>query len=500
MNQKAIRNIVISWLISLFCLSALIYASDMFNQRDDQYRLLGLKRARDAFEVASAEFERQTALFDKGLISRNELDQAKGRFSEAEVNYHQSLLAVLFEEQFISVQSAIKYHDDDGRRHVSLTLANTSGGSEEFRKLINVEDELFRSLQPDVINNVYVSLMNDENAIVSQPYESKLVNLRYGHPQTVDFALLQDLDAVTVFLIYGNGNQRSMKILLQKDASVNRVAVLSEQFSQEVELGKTAAFDLNLELFSGVNNTFTLEVVNLPREISRYFKSADGQVRLRQIKFTESSRSKKAILEIILPDRSTGEVLMDKSIPFYVLVLPNDKLKEFGGLQDHIWTGAELEKIDVGYARLELIPRGKGELVVRSPQLYHSLLPDESAEMTIELYNEGSRRIDQVEIKVDLPLNWSYEIDPAKIESLDVNEETKVKFRFTPPPDISVGKYEVRIQTSGLSNGQPVNGPDKTATIEIRAETSVVGTVIIVFFILAIVGGVVIFGIRLSRK
>jgi hypothetical protein len=114
-----------------------------------------------------------------------------------------------------------------------------------------VEDELFRSLQPDVTHNIYVSLLNADNAIVSQPYEAKIDLLRFGEPQKLDFTLLQDLDAVTVFLIYGNGNQRSMKIFLQKDASVNRVLVQSEQFSQEVDLGEAASFDLTLELFSG---------------------------------------------------------------------------------------------------------------------------------------------------------------------------------------------------------------------------------------------------------
>ena len=41
------------------------------------------------------------------------------------------------------------------------------------------------------------------------------------------------------------------------------MAVQSQQFSQEAELGKTATYDLNLELYSGTTNTFSLEVLNL---------------------------------------------------------------------------------------------------------------------------------------------------------------------------------------------------------------------------------------------
>ena len=495
-----LRNLLLVALIAVALPGSLLAQYNVFNQRDDQYRLLGLKRAKEAFEIARADYERQKTLFDRGLITQVELDRARGIFADAEVNYQQSLLSVLFEKQYITVQSAIKYHDRDGISHVSLTLANTSGGSEEFRKLLNIEDDLFRSLQPDLIHNVYISLVNDENAIISRPYEAKISELRYGEPQKVDFTLLQDVDAVTVFLIYGNGNQRGMKIFLQKDASVNKVAVQSEQFSQEVVLGKSAVYDLTLELFSGTDNTFSLEVVNLPDEISRFFKDAAGQVRLRQVKFTESSRSKNAVLQVTLPDRSDGRVPMDSSIQFYVMVLPNDKLEQLPDLHERDWTEDELKQLDIGYTKLELIPRGKGILMVRAPQLYHSILPDETVEMTIELINEGSRRLDHIEIKADVPLNWTREIVPATISSLEIGEETRVKLLFTPPSDISVGKYETRIQTTGLSFGQPVTGSDKIATIEIRAETNIIATALIVMFILTIVGGVVIFGVRLSRK
>lgn len=471
-----------------------------FNQRDDQYRLLGLKRAKEAYDVARAEYERQKILFEKGLITQVDLERSRGVFADAEVNYQQSLLAVLFEEQYISVKSALKYYAPDGSRRVALTLANTSGGSEEFRKLIDIEDDLFRALQPDIVHNVYVSLMNDEGAIIGQPYEHKVNDLQFGKPQTVDFKLLQDLDAVTVFIIYGNGNQRSMKIFLQKDISGDKVAVQSEQFSQEVELGSSAFYDLTLELFSGTSNTFTLEVVNLPEQITRFFKNESGQVRLRQVKFNESSRTKNAVLQITLPDRSSGAISMDKSIPFYVLALPDDKLDEFGDVTSKQWTKEELDELDIGYVRLELITRGKGELNVRAPQLYHTIKAGETAEMTIEYVNEGSRRLDHLQIKADPPLNWIKEITPANIESLDIGEEVRVNLKFTPPENIAVGKYEVRIQSSALSSGQPISGTDKIATIEIKAESNVIGTILVVLFILLIVGGIVVYGVRLSRR
>jgi CHASE3 domain sensor protein len=51
-----------------------------------------------------------------------------------------------------------------------------------------------------------------------------------------------------------------------------------------------------------------------------------------------------------------------------------------------------------------------------------------------------------------------------------------------------------------LSDNVPVNAEDKTVTVEIAAETNVFGTVLLVVLILALVAGIVVLGIRLSRK
>lgn len=471
-----------------------------YNQRDDKYRLLGLKRAREAYEFSKKEFERQMDLFKKGLLSQAELDRAKVAFSDAEVNYQQSLLAVLFETQFVSVQQAVKYQTPDGKKHVRLTIINTSGGDAEFQKLVKMEDQLFRSLQPDVIPNVYVSIANTDNSIVSQPYESKIDELRFGHPKELDFVLLQDLDAVVVNIIYGNGSTRSMKIYLQKDASQNKVLVQSQQFSQEGELGKSATFDLTLELFSGTTNTFALEVVNLPQQINRFFKDPQTQARLSQFKFIENSNTRKAALEISLPDRPTEEIVMDKPIPFYVLVIPRERLDEVKHLQSKMWSQEEIEKLNIGFVKLEVVPRGKGRLLVRAQQLFHAIKPNGTVQLFIELVNEGTRRLDNVKIEADVPLNWTKKIEPMVISSLDISEEKRIQLEFTPPSDIATGRYEIRLRTSALSDNQPVNGEDKTVTAEILPVANVFGTIFIVLLILGIIGGIVWYGIRLSKR
>ncbi len=469
-----------------------------YNPKDDEYRLLGLKRAKELFDVAKSEFDREKQLYEKGLISAKNYDQAKMAFADAEVNYQQALLALLFEQQYVSVVEAIKYQANDGKKHVRLTVANSSGGGGEFKKLINIDDQLFKSLQPEVVNDVYLSLLNDDNAIISRPYETKIEELIYGNPITVDFTLLQDLDAVTVNMIYGSGSVRAPKIFLQKDESKNKVVLQSEQFSQVEELGEAATYNMTMELFSGSVNTYKLEVLNLPKQINRYFIDATTQARLSQFKFTESSQTKNVGLQVFLPDRPTNEVKVDAPMEFYVLAIPNDYDGNINTNKE--WPESEIENLGFGYLKLELIPRGIGDLVVKAPQLYFTILPGEVVEVAADIVNEGSRELNNVEFEIDLPLNWTKEVNPRVIQSLDIREEKRIVFQFIPPQDITVGKYDVRIRATSLSDEQVVRAEDKTVTIQVNQQANVMGTIIIVLVIIGIIGGIVVFGIKLTRK
>lgn len=470
-----------------------------FNQRDDEYRLLGLKRAKEAYETAKADYERQKQLADKNLISEKDVETARRNYSDAEVNYQQSLLAVVFEQQYVVVSSAIKYQTGGNRKGVRLTIDNASRGGGEFQKLIGIDDALFRSLQPDVVNNVYVSLLNDQNAIISQPYEQKVDRVKYGEPVTLEFGLLQDVDEVTVSMIWGAGTTSSRKIYLQKDASVNIVAIQAEQFSQEVELGGSTDFALTLELFSGESTTYKLEVANLPTQINRYFVDPANDNRLSQFQFTEGVNTRRAALRVFLPDRPTDEVVIDTPKPFYVLAIPRERIGEIGDLGTTM-TEKQIQALNVGYERLELIPRGTGELLVRAQVLTFTIKPNSSVTVPIDVVNEGSRRLDNVRVEADPPLNWDDVVEPAVIPQLDIAEEGKVTLTFTPPPDVAPGNYDVRIRTTSLSEDLPIRGEDKTITIKVEQEANIFGTAIIVILIVGLVAGIVVFGIRLSRR
>ncbi len=487
-------------IILLFIATTIIAQTGVpFNQRDDAYPLLGLKRAKAGYEAAKFEYEQKQKLFKEDLISAQELTQAKNRFSDAEVNYQQSLLSVLFENQYVSIAKAVKYQSETGKKHVRVTLVNTSG-SAEFKKLVQVEDALFQSLQPDIINDIYISLLNEDNAIISQPYEKKIEKLLFGKPVEIDFVLLQDVDVLSVNLVYSNGSQRAPKILLEKDASVNKVIVQSEQFSQVVELGSSANFDLSLELFSGENNTYKLETVNLPQQINHYFIEPESQARLSQFKFAERMAARTAGLQVFLPDRPNETVIIDQPIQFYVLAIPIERMKEIKEIHTRQWTEEEIKNLDVGYAKLELVPRGIGKLLVRAPQLYHSITAEDQAKVKIHLVNEGTRRIDNIKFDINIPFNWQKNLIPEMVSNLDIGEEKTIELTFVPSADVAVGRYEIRVQTSFLSDNQSISGEDKNITIEILPETNIAGTIFLILFIIIIIAGLVVFGIRLTRK
>jgi uncharacterized membrane protein len=191
---------------------------------------------------------------------------------------------------------------------------------------------------------------------------------------------------------------------------------------------------------------------------------------------------------------------MDRAIPFYVMVVPAGRSAELRGAESKRWTEEQVRKLDVGYVKLELMPRGSGRLLVRAPQLYYAVKPDEPVTVTMDLVNEGTRRLDNVKVDADLPMNWTKTLEPAVIATLDINEERRVTLTAIPPDGIAAGRYEMRLRTSGLSDNQPVNAEDKTVTIEIQEGTNVFGTILLVIAILGIIGGIVAFGIRMSKK
>ena len=111
-----------------------------------------------------------------------------------------------------------------------------------------------------------------------------------------------------------------------------------------MELGGSTDYRMTLELFSGISNTFKLDVVGLPAEINRYFLDPESENRLSQFQFTEGVNTRAAALRVFLPERPTSNVHIDEPLSFYAVAIPRERVEEIGSLQnqDGYISGAHL--------------------------------------------------------------------------------------------------------------------------------------------------------------
>jgi hypothetical protein len=473
-----------------------VFAQMLYNPNDERFKSLYLERVQSDYKVQKDEFNRQTMLHDKGLISEKEFKQSEANFKSAQITYQQAILSLAFEQPHITIDKGIKYQSKDGKKRVRLTLRNTTGGLVEGKR-IQLED--FEGIRTDRIANVYVSLLNDQKAIISRPYEAKLESMLYNEPVTVDFFLLQDQDNITVKCVFGDKSEEK-KIFLQKDESANRVLITSEQFSQEADLGARANYAMTLELFSSTDNVYKLDVFNLPRQVAYDFLEAQTSARLSQVKFSQDINTRKIGLAVYLPDRyDSTSFIIDRPLSFLAAAIPGDQVENVLD-KERIYTPADFDRMNISYVRLELVPRGVGRIQVKATNFYQELKPGERVQMSLTVYNDGTRRLDNIKVRADAPLNWNSAIVPDLISSLLPGKEENVSVTITPPGDVSVGDYETTIKTESFASNRKVDSEDKKIRIHVASSASILGTAMLVLLLVGILVAVVVFGVRLSKR
>ena len=485
-----------AWLGLAILIAQLAAAQMLYNPNDERFKSLYLEKTQSDYRMQKQDFQRQKLLHDKGLISERDYSQSEASFKAAQITYQQAILSLAFEQPHITIDNGIKYQGKDGKKRVRLTLRNTTGGLIEGRK-IELED--FEGIRTDRIANVYVSLLNDAKAIVSKPYEAKIESMPFNKPIAVDFFLLQDLDNVTVKCVYGDKTDEK-KIFLQKDESANRVLISSEQFSQEADLGARANYNLTLELFSSSDNVYKLDVFNLPRQIACDFLEDPTNARLSQVKFSQDINSRKIALAVYLPDRyDSTSFMIDAPITFFAAAIPRSDAEQVAD-KEKGYTAAELDRMNISYIRLELVPRGVGRIQVRAANFYQELRPNERVQMNLTVYNDGTRRLDNIKVQAESPLNWTSTILPDLVPSLLPGKEETIAVTIIPPSDVSVGDYETTIKTEAFASNRKVDSEDKKIRIHISSSANILGTASLILLLVGILVGVVVFGVRLSRR
>jgi hypothetical protein len=474
-----------------------------YNPRDDQYRLLGMTRAQAEYETALRDYQRQQELRAQNLISESDLERARTVMETARVNYLQAALAIVFATPHVIIDRALKYLGRDGRPYVRLTLRDESGSSAEGVKLSAVIDSaLLSQLHPEEVPDVFVSLKDDSpngGVIISIPYEAHIPVLRFGQPVTLGFRLLKDVDAVTVSASYANQTSER-RVLLEKDASANFVSVQSSQFSQEADLGGTATYDLSLERFTSDLSGFRLEVGGLPTEIRYEFRDPTSGARLTQLRFPEGTTSLHLSLVLTLPERAAGTFRLDRALSFWAFVLDNQAAAQFDRIARDSMTAAAAAAIRAGKVRLELIPRGVGELEIQATNLYREITRGDSVIMDFTVRNTGSRLVNNVKLTPEVQPDWRAAVTPDLVTAVPIDGEARVRVVLVPPHDVAVGDYDVKLRTDALSADRRVDTEDKTVRVHVSPPANWLGTIALVALLVGLVAGIVIFGLKLTRR
>jgi hypothetical protein len=469
-------------------------------QESQNMKLLRLKSAQLALDLKKADFDRYLKLKEEGLASEADFAQRQTAYLQAGVDYQQALISFMGSEARISVASAVKYQDRSGKKFVRVALRYASKELKELANLKISAEDLFPLDFMKEIKDVYVSLLS-ESKIISDPYEKSIASMPIETVRDVTFQLLKDVENLDISVSY-SGKTETTSVFLQKGVSANMVTVNSAQFSQEADLESTATYDLSLEKFSGEANVFKLEAVNLPTQITYEFSDPTTSARLSQIKFSEGVTSLKLQLKLYLPKNPDERVVLDKPLEFFVLALDNDQTQRLRQLEapgGPVGSG-EIGALKAGLAKLELIPRGVPKVEVQAVNLYHEIKAGDTIAMDVTIRNTGTRKLNNVRVFCDLPLNWRVEIAPDLIATLDQNKDEVVKIKFLPPDGVSVGDYEPKIRTDALADNRRVESEDKIVRIHISSKTNVLGIGALVLLLVGLLVGIVVFGIKLTRR
>jgi hypothetical protein len=486
-------------LLVLILTAAALFASAV-PQESQSMKLLTLKRAQLTLEQNKGNFDRALKLKEQGLQSEEDFSRTRTAYLQAQVDYQQALINFMGSEARISVASAVKFQDAAGKKFVRVTLRYSSKELKELAKLNISAEDLFPLDFMKEIKDVYVSLKS-EGKIVSDPYEKTIASMPLETQQDVTFQLLKDVENLDVNVFY-SGKNETTSVYLQKGVSANIVTMNSAQFSQEADLESQAVYELSLEKFSGEANVFKLEAVNLPNQLNYEFSDPSTNARLSQIKFTEGVTSMKLALKVYLPKNADAQVVIDKPIEFYALTMDIEqagRLQELRAAKPAIGP-ADIVALKAGSVRLELVPRGVGKIEVQAVNLYHEIKVGEEVSMEIRIKNAGTRKLNNIRVFTDLPLNWRSEVKPDLIATLEQNKEEVVTLRFLPPADVAVGDYEPKIKTECTADNRKVESEDKIVRVHIASKMNVLGLVLLVVLLLGLIIGIVVFGIKLTRR
>jgi len=118
----------------------------------------------------------------------------------------------------------------------------------------------------------------------------------------------------------------------------------------------------------------------------------------------------------------------------------------------------------------------------------------------LTVHNDGTRPVENIRFHADVPSDWTTAISPDLIQTLSPGKEQLISARLTPPPKISVGDYEAIIRTDAFAGNKQIDADNKNIRIHVKANGNAFEATLPIMLILAVLVGVVMFGIKLTRR
>lgn len=465
-----------------------------------QKRFLEMRRSRVDLQTERAELSRVESLFEQGLVSEADVERASAKEKKAVFDYQEALLNLASTHPRLSVRRAVKLEDDSGRKLVRLTLVNLTAGLGDIdaQALPRGDDELLQDLarfSSRPIRNVLVSLLDTgvvssgnpsplRGAAVALPYEHVIPEIGYQQTATLEFQLLRDVGSVLVHVAFG-GQVQEIDVHLEQAAGQRPIAVSSTQISQELDLGSTASYDLRLHRPGIDEQSFGLRVVGLPPQILHSFREPGGAARLSRLHFPTGVTERDLELHVTLPDRLSGGLTLDEPLAFDVEVFPPE---------------AAVAGSHAGSVRLELIPRGMGELEISAPTLFSEIPAAGGLESRLDLRNVGTRVLHDVRLTVEAPLRWEARVEPEDLTALAPGEERLLRLIAQPPENVPFGDYELRLKAESLGANRAIHAPEKIYRVRVEPSSGLSGTALVLGLLLALTAGMVVLGVRIARR
>jgi hypothetical protein len=489
--------------------------TELLNELSLRAALVDLEAAKEEHDRYESQYKASLEFFKKSYISQKELDddlslytQAQQKLKQAEIQLEQTKLDFLANATHITIMEAKKYYDPNNRRMLDLVLKNTSNlalaesalGSNESESQLQSEwqsPEQIRALLD--IENIIVSIVSNSSSI-GKPYEQIIPLLPYGEKVELKFVLLTDVEEAGVKLKYLD-QYTIESIFLEKESLQEKPTAVSSQFSVEGQLGSNITFDLVLEMLVTTENNFSLAITNMPPQINCYF--VEGGARITSVRFTEEVSKHNLILTVSIPQKlDVG--MIDKKIDFQAWIATSAQLEKINKLKRQYVPNKipadELDAIDAARVDLTLIPRGTGRLEILINNLFEEIKPQQDVRIRADLYNDGTLTLFNIIPEILPPLNWEARVEPNNIERLLPNEKLQINIHLQPGTDVGVGEYETSIEARGQSGSDVIEAIEKRLKVRISAQTNIMATLLLVGGLVILIVGIVVFGVKLSRR